>query len=371
MQTTGQVLTEANTQWRNRPADERFETMEQLRTAVHSRRMRSRAIDIDRSKILVEDSQQGLIINSNIAPSAPSHWAFGQLCQAARLNGVAAPANYLRQLPTPLAVQCLNEGLRDGDREAHKFMTIAPAENAPENTPNTLQAVTSTTYGRIWDADVVDAVQRIVDRTNGSFTNPKDWSGKKAGLYASDHDVFIFMCDGGSILDGGDRAQLHRGFITWNSETGAKTFGLQTFLFNVVCGNHLIWGARDINKLVIRHTSGGPYRFDSQAAPALREYINASPAPVLDAVKKAQAYLLPDFSKDTNVLLEFTAKAGVKLTRSEVTEAVRFAKAEEGDCRSLWQFIQGATAYARGYEFIDARVDLERRASKLLDLCTN
>ena len=369
LQNQGSVnITDANNQWRNRPTDQRFETLLALRESVNSRRMRSRSVDIDRKAILVYGQNGDLIINSKIAPCAPSHWAFGQLCQAAKLNGVTTPANYMRQLSIPLAVQCLNEGLRSGDREAHKFMTIASPN---ETTPNTLQAVTSTTYGRIWDADVVDAVARIVDRTGGKFFNPKDWSGKPSGLYASDHDVFMFMIDGGSIVDAGPRAQLNRGFFTWNSETGAKTFGLCTFLFNTVCGNHIIWGAQDINRLVIRHTSGGPYRFDSQAAPALKAYIDASAQPVADVVRKAQAMTLPDYSKDDKILFDWTIKAGAKLTRSELAEAVRFAKSEEGDCRTIWQLVQGATAYARGFDFIDARVDLETRASKLLNLAAN
>lgn len=360
-------LMEANNQWMTRPADQRFQTLGELRESVHARRLRSRSLDVDRNDIVAEALDNGgIVLNSRITPCAPSHWAFGQLCQASRINGVSAPASYMRQLPNNLAVDCLNVGLRSGDREAHKFMTIASEE---PGRPNTLQAVTSTTYGRIWDADCVDAVQRIVDRTGGKFFNPKDWSGKPSGLYASDHDVFMFMIDGGSIVDAGERAKLNRGFMVWNSETGAKTFGLMTFLFNIVCGNHIIWGAQDVNKLVIRHTSGGPYRFDSQAAPALRAYVDASAQPIEDAVRRAQAYLLPAPGQDGDkVLLEFTSKAGVKLTRSELSEAVKFAKSEEGECRTLWQLVQGATAYARGFDFIDARVDLEKRASALLNL---
>lgn len=351
---------EANTQWRIRPQDQRFDTMEALRTAVHERRKLSRSVDVDRNDILVEERNGTLVVNSKITPCEPTHWAFGQLCQASKLNGVAAPASYLRQLPTKLAVDCLNQGLKSGDREANKFMTIAD----PDGGVNTLQAVTSTTYGRIWDTDVVDAVQRIVDRTNGAFQNPKDWSGKRSGLYASDHDVFCFMVDGGSMVDGGDRAKLHRGFITWNSETGARTFGLMTFLFNVVCGNHIIWGAQDVNKLVIRHTSSGPYRFDAEAAPALKAYVEASAAPIELAVKKAQQYMLPD---KPDLLVDWIGRNG-KFTKAEIGNAIHAAKAEEGECRNLWQLVQGFTAYARGYDYIDSRVDLEKRAGQLLNI---
>lgn len=363
---------EAHAQWRNRPADQRFETLSDLRDSVNARRLRSRSQDIDRNDLLVEGREDGsLIINSKITPCAPSHWAFGQLCQASKINGITAPANYLRQLPTPLAVDCLNQGLRSGDREAHKFMTIAPTDDSQPGTPSVLQAVTSTTYGRIWDADVCDAVSRIVERSGNRFFNPKDWSGKPSGLYASDHDVFMFMIDGGSFVDGGDRAKLHRGFFTWNSETGAKTFGLCTFLHNGVCGNHIIWGAQDINRLVIRHSSGGPYRFDSEAAPALKAYVESSAAPLEATIRKAQTLLLPDYKNDDKILLDWVNKQGTKLTRSELAESVRFAKSEEGECRTVWQLVQGATAYARGFDYIDSRVDLETRAGKLLNIAAN
>jgi hypothetical protein len=81
--------------------------------------------------------------------------------------------------------------------------------------------------------------------------------------------------------------------------------------------------------------------------------------------------MLPDYSTDDRILFDWSAKSGAKLTRSELAEAVRFAKSEEGDCRTVWQLVQGATAYARGFDFIDARVDLETRASKLLNLAAN
>lgn len=159
---------DANKQWMNRPADERFETLDALRASVQDRRMRSRSVDIDLPRIEASNIEGGLIINSGIQPSKPSHWAFGQLATT-----VKAPAGYLRTLPAPMVVDLLNHGLRNSERESVKFMTVEPNENAQGvGESSTLQAVTSPTYGRIWDADVTDAVQRIVERTNGKFYNP-------------------------------------------------------------------------------------------------------------------------------------------------------------------------------------------------------
>lgn len=363
-----QTLLEAHNQWANRPNDERYETLEALASAVSDRRLRSRSIDIDTSRTTASTDGKLLTINGQITPCEPTHWAFGQLSSL-----VGAPAAYLRKLPQPLLVDCLNHGLKSGDRESVKFMTIAEQGDV-----NTLQAVTSTTYGRIWDADCVAAVGRIVERSNGRFYNPKAYVNngqgfkgitgeqKPSGLYASDRDVFMFMIDGGSLLDIGPRAQLNRGFIVWNSEVGAKTFGLMTFLFNMCCGNHIIMGASEVNKLLIRHSSGSPARFDREAMPALLDYANASASPIETTVRKAQATLIWD-GKDTSFDALFTdLNKTSKFSRPELKSAIAFAKSEEGDCRSLWQLVQGFTAYARGFDYIDARVDLESRAGKLL-----
>lgn len=377
-QNGGTLLTTANREWMTRPADQRFETLDSLRASVNARRTRSRAVNVELDDLRVHpsDDGSGLVINSGIVPASPSHWAFGQLAGI-----VKAPANYLRGLPAELAARCLNASIDSGraDRDELKVMTIQPEEDGL----NTLQAVTSRSYGRIWDADVVEAVGRIVERSEGRFYNPKDWSGKPSGLYASDHDVFAFMIDGGSIVDGGgDRDQLNRGFIVWNSETGARTFGLMTFLFRVVCGNHLIWDAQDVSKTIVRHCSGAPSRFDRDVMPALQAYTTASVRPVEDAITRAKAIRLIGL---VNLPGQTVEAEGIRLgddwqkgfakargfTRPEVRDAITFAKAEEGRCETLWDLINGFTASARAIEYVDARVDLESRVGKLMALANN
>lgn len=361
-------LMTASNQWATRPGDQRFTSLAALRDSVNSRRMRSRSVDVDVNRIHVTAGADTIEINNVIAPSEPSHWAFSQF---AGLLG--APANYLRSLPKPLLVDCLNAGIKSAPRDAVKFMTIAN----PDNGLNTLQAVTSPTYGRIWDADVVDGVQRIVDRSGGKFHNPSAYkidtskpgfSGlsretEPSGLFASDRDVFCFMIDGGSRLDAGPRAKMNRGFFCWNSEVGAKTFGLSTFLFNEVCGNLIVWGATEINTLLIRHTKNAPTRFDNEAYPALVQHIESSASTEEAILKRAQSFMLP---KDDADLLKLVDP--FKITRAEIREARDYANREEGQFASLFDLVQGGTAYARGFDYVDARVDTCKRFSSLLKL---
>lgn len=352
---------QASREWATRPADQRFQTLADLRTAVHNRRLRARSVDVDSNRVEFKVADSGaLVINSVVTECSPTHWSFGQLAGL-----VGAPAGYLRSLPAELVARNLNHGVQNHPREAQKFMTLTD----PDGAVNTLQAVTSPTYGRIWDADVVDGVQRLVERSGGRFHNPLayragQFSGTAtapAGLYASDRDVFVFMIDGGSRLEAGPRAKLNRGFIVKNSEVGAAAFKLITFLFNECCGNHIIYGATNVNELFIRHTAGGPSRFDLEALPVLNRYMDSTAQGEESTIRAAMNKALP---KDEDERLALAAR--FKITRAELKSAVDFAKAEEGQCATIWDLVQGLTAYARGFDYLDARVDLETRAGRIL-----
>jgi len=78
-------------------------------------------------------------------------------------------------------------------------------------------------------------------------------SKRATTLYASDCDVFIFLVNEARPIDV-DGQTYFRGFYTWNSEVGKATFGRASFLYSYVCANRIIWGARDVEELRIRHT---------------------------------------------------------------------------------------------------------------------
>lgn len=378
---TTQNLTTASNEWTSRPADQRFQDLPSLAAAVTSRRDRSRTLTVDVQELTVKEvpnragTGNTLAFNGIMLPTEPNNWSFGQVAAA-----IKAPAAYLRALPTPLAAQCINHGIANRAEPGPVRLMTQSHEDAPLNT---LAALTSTKYGRIWDADCVAAVQRIVSATNGRFYNPPAYAKGKfgaapepSGLYASDHDVFMFLVDGGSRLEVGPRAKLNRGFFVFNSEVGAKTLGITTFLFNEVCGNHIVWGASDVNTLLVRHSSGAPARFDREAMPHLLDYVNTSAAPVESAIRKAQEIrlldLIPAAALVTDTATEDFAKAFngkfPKFTRSEVREAIAYARREEGQAHSLWDIVQGFTASARELEHMDTRLNLEQRAGALLDI---
>ena len=60
-------LMEASRQWASRPADQRYQTLTQLRDAVHRRRMVSRSVDLDVRALKAEERNGTIVLNSAIS----------------------------------------------------------------------------------------------------------------------------------------------------------------------------------------------------------------------------------------------------------------------------------------------------------------
>ncbi|MBF9641228.1 DUF932 domain-containing protein, partial [Streptococcus pseudopneumoniae] len=45
------------------------------------------------------------------------------------------------------------------------------------------------------------------------------------------------------------------GFFIWNSEVGRRSLGLQTFWFQRVCQNHIVWDAVEVVDFSRKHTA--------------------------------------------------------------------------------------------------------------------
>lgn len=362
MPTMSKVDSTVSKQWANRPDDQRFLTIESLKNAVLARRQQSwttkphpqnlRVIATDNNGIAVKTYDR----NGDEQLLAPTNHAFTQLSQLAN-----APAGYLRDLPSELAAINLQWGL-DHNPQREDIMMLGRT-----NGHHALRAITSPKYGRIWDEQVVRAVEGI--NQNGRWQVPSaSYSGtdplRATTLYASDRDVFMFLVDPNNPINV-DGETLFRGFYTWNSETGSCTFGLSTFLYRYVCDNRMIWGQSDVKELRIRHSRNAPGRFMSEAVYYLNRYADSATDKVIAEVKKAKNMELP--LKKDQTIEEWLRGRG--FTKTESSGAVNAAKTEEGKASSLWDIINGVTAYARkSITHTNDRVDLEMRAGKLMDM---
>jgi hypothetical protein len=374
--TRGERVGRVSSEWFSRPDDQRFLSLDDLARKVRGRSERSRTRVVETALIHVEANRAdperlALILPGAEAPVAPTHWSFGQLAAQ-----VGAPAAYLRQLPAPLAAINLQYGLA-----SHRAEQIKTLET--DNGRIELRAVTGPDYGRIYDHELVEAVQRIAGNGTGDtrwkvpgvlnwstgIYNPRvDITRDTTTLYASDRDVFLFLVDDlnpieASKLPDGSPDLYFRGFYCWNSEVGAKTLGIASFYLRAVCQNRNLWGVEDFEEISIRHSKYAANRFAHEAAPALEGFANSSPQPFVNGIRAARERIVARTDEDRS---DFLRKRG--FSKAETGKIIESVLAEEGrPPESIFDFVQGITAVARDKPHQDARLDMEAKAKKLLD----
>ena len=378
--TRGERVGRVSSEWFSRPDDERFLSLGELASAVRGRSERSRTRVVETALIHVEANRNdperlALILPGAEAPVAPTHWSFGQLAAQ-----IGAPAAYLRQLPAPLAAINLQYGLTSNRAEQMKTLETDDARTGGRIE---LRAVTGPDYGRIYDHELVEAVQRIagngtgdtrwkvpgvLDWSTGIYNPRVDITRDTTTLYASDRDVFLFLVDdlnpieAGRLTDGSPDLYF-RGFYCWNSEVGAKTLGMASFYLRAVCQNRNLWGVEDFEEITIRHSKYAASRFAHEAAPALLNFANSSPQPFINGIKAARERIVARTDEDRS---DFLRKRG--FSKAETGKIIETVLAEEGrPPESIFDFVQGITAVARDKPHQDARLEMEAKAKKLLD----
>jgi hypothetical protein len=372
----GERVGRVSSEWFSRPADERYLSLNELARTVRDRTDRSRTRVVESALIHVEANRAdperlALMLPGSDTPVTPTHWSFGQLA-----SQVGAPAAYLRQLPAALAGINLQYGLTAN--RAEQIKTLETDDGRVE-----LRAVTSPDYGRIFDHELVEAVQRIagngtgdtrwkvpgvLDWSTGIYNPRVNISRDTTTLYASDRDVFLFLVDdlnpieAGRLRDGSPDLYF-RGFYCWNSEVGAKTLGMASFYLRAVCQNRNLWGVEDFEEIIIRHSKYAASRFAHEAAPALLNFANSSATPFVNGIKAAREQIVARSDEDRS---EFLRRRG--FSKAETAKVIDTVLAEEG-CppESIFDFVQGITAVARDKPHQDARLDMEAKAKKLLD----
>ena len=372
----GRNIGRVSSEWFSRPDDERFLSLTDLYDVVRARADRATTRVVDSKAIRVEarsDSPErlSLMVPDEERPIAPTNWAFGQLCSL-----VGAPASYLRELPAALAGINLQHGL-----VAHRGEQVKLLQTDDGRTE--LRAATGPEYGRIWDYELVEAVMKIagdgIGQTRWKVPGVLDWSSMHYNpyvdvtrdtttLYASDRDVFIFLVDDthpieAGKLPNGDPDLYFRGFYCWNSEVGAKTLGMATFYLRAVCMNRNLWGVENFEEVKIRHSKFAANRFAHEAAPALEHFADSSPMPFLSGIKTARERIVARKDEDRETFLR---KRG--FSKAETAKIVATVLNEEGrPPETIYDFVQGITAFARTRTNQDSRLEVEGKARKLLE----
>jgi hypothetical protein len=374
------TLMQCSEQWAKRPSDERFLSLDEMAAKKQAIRDASVANVIpNRALKFVAhpgNERKGITIEGTNGYYDPTHFAFGQIASLA-----GAPASYLRTLDPALVADNLNYSLKFNRDVADigVLRTKVTSEMATDYNGGDfyehveLRAATGPNYGRVWDVDIINMLRgKFGDGRTGDFRVPGEF-GKdvpitrdNTTLYASDRDMFVFLCDENNRVEmknrrNGQGGSLARGFFVWNSEVGSSTLGAAFFLFDYVCMNRIVWGVQDFKEIRLRHTSGAPDRWMEGIVPVLKDYANSAAAPIEQTIAIAQQKRVDDD------LEAFFKKRQFTVAERRVAEEAHLR--EEGrPIETLWDAVTGVTAAAKTIRNQDDRVALERKGGALLDL---
>lgn len=364
-------LFKAHQQWATRPADETFSTIEAAYQAAkgYASTAHEKA-DVNPATLRVETvNEEVRLLGKGGVPAVLTNWAFGQVA-----GMVGAPASYLRKLPATLAAQNLNHGL------AARYGTAKQPIGSDRvnmlihaNGSMLVRAFNSEKYSRIWNWELLE---RMRDFHKYGWTNPKPFNKgpEDPTIYVSDHDMFVFQVnDNYRISEPGNPDGLGRGFFVENSEVGAAKLRITTFLYRYMCSNHIIWGARNVDEISVRHIGNAHdrvmYQFDALKV-QLKRYAEESASELEGKIKTAKTFVLAAgkkgdfldalFAKLRGVVAKQDLKAGYET-------ALKFEKTD-GPANTAWGLAQGLTRHSQTLQYADERVAMDRAAAKIIEM---
>jgi len=383
----------ASRQWASRPADERFWTLKDVLIATQNIRRNSKVghVNINDLKMMPTDNDDLELISTSGNKATMGHFAMTQLCRLSKI-----PAEYIRTLPSEIAAVNMNWGLSNIESKDMQLLLNA-------NGHLHCRAITTEVYKRLWNCEIVE---RMMPLESMGWKNPparaETWETKipesmirvattadempcslvkageriaPSGLYASDKDMFLFMVNANHAVEvpgsNGNDGALYRGFILENSEVGDRAFKLTTFLFNCVCGNHIIWGARNVEFTRIVHKG------DDMTGRAWRgielelvKYAESSSGEDQQIVKRAMTTILGKTKLDVVDAL-FKARLGLSQTEIEVAyDTAEEHPEDRGNClpTSVWGMAQGFTRMSQESQYADQRTRIDRLAGKVVQM---
>jgi hypothetical protein len=404
-------LYQSNNQWANRPADERFWGLDDLASHLETVRAQSREVPYALEKLSVVGTDGGdLMLQGERKAVGLTHWSFGQLCRFAN-----ASPEYMRKLPTDLAVQCLNWGLN----EAKQTTTVEPVFDdfsgdyiVPESTGKQLNLLFTDGvvraingggnrgYSRLWNLDMVRSLRPatehgwMVPPARPCVSDPRARPATiddivpgqedfglsvkvgdmiaPAGVYAGDRDMFAILINPERYVDDGVKG-LMRGLMVWNSEVGAGAWYALSFLFENVCGNHIIWSASQVKKHRIVHRGKAFDNPETRIHHEVKQIMNTGFQKELETITRARGMIL---GKDKDAVVEALyerKRLGLtqKVIEATYTVAEQYEDTAKAPPTSVWGMVHGMTRYSQVTPYADERKRLDEAAGKLLALAAN
>lgn len=337
-------LTMASRELFERSPDERFESLHDL--YQHCLKQKERSRDIWQPPEAFAPCVEGDTLTLGLGDDGSfhlNHWAFSQLC---RLCGVA------RDTIVRLSPETASRAIQETMPAGKKPLQVLTGDHL-------MRSIHGIAYSRLWNIELVSMLREFAT----DFEPPPKGAGGATGLYCGEEDMFCFLIDPAGWIEIADQP-FAPGFFVWNSEVGRRSVGVQTFWFQAVCQNHIVWDAVEVVEFTRKHTGNV-----AESLITIRQIIEKLVAK-RDARKDEFAKVVAKAMRekvgaDGDEAMTFLYKHGI--SRSMVKKAVAMIAAQGGPF-SLWSLVDALTQLTREIRFAGDRMEADEKVSKLLSL---
>lgn len=299
-------------------------------------------------------------------------WSFSQLCGLAGVNKAT-----VNRLSPATAHQVFAETLPQGSDKPLQLLTTTGEQGR-----QMVRSIHGASYTRLYDAELLAMVREFatdfrppqeaavgvgiksaaddVPPWEGPATDSR--SGRGTGLYRGEQDMFVFLIDptGWAEIEGEPFAP---GFFLWNSEVGKRSVGVQTFWFQAICQNHIVWDAVEVVEFSRKHTTNVHEAFNE-----IRRIIDRLVSKrderrdgFVRVIRKAMETRLGD---TPDQVLKLLGDKGI--TRALAKEALEIAK--RSGRFTVFALVDALTRLSGEMKYAGDRTDADAKAGTLLAL---
>ena len=211
-------------------------------------------------------------------------------------------------------------------------------------------------------ASVLAFVIAMLQEFAVDFQPPQKGFNGATGLYAGEQDLFCFLIDPAGWTEIGGEA-FCPGFFVWNSEVGRRSLGIQTFWFQAVCQNHIVWDAVDVFEFTRKHTANVHESLDIflGIVEAIVDKRDERRDGFAKVIRKAMQEKL---GSDAEEVMKVLHRHGI--TRSTAKQALEIA--ERQGRFTIFSLVDALTRLAREVKHAGDRTETDGKASALLAL---
>ena len=229
---------------------------------------------------------------------------------------------------------------------------------------NIIRSIHGVSYTRLYNADILAMLSEFAPDfqppQKAAFGGKNDSGG--TGLYAGEQDMFVFLIDptGWAEIEGQAFAP---GFFIWNSEVGKRSLGIQTFWFQAICRNHIVWDAVEVVEFTRKHTAS--IHESLAAMRCIVEQLVAKRDERRDGFAKVMLKAMHErLGNDAEGVAKILVQHGIG--RNWAKQALEIAQ-EQGRF-TIFAMVDALTRIAGEMKFAGERAELDQKAAGLLAL---